>query len=52
MWRLRLLALFFLLALTANATAATKAIRFGKLWDGHQVIANAVVIVENDKIKA
>ena len=32
------------LALCANAEAATKAIKFGKLWDGHTTIANAVVI--------
>jgi imidazolonepropionase-like amidohydrolase len=30
--------------------AATRAIKFGKLWDGHRTIANAVVMVENDKI--
>jgi imidazolonepropionase-like amidohydrolase len=39
-----------LLALAVEAGAATKAIKFGKLWDGHQVIKKAVVIVENDKI--
>jgi len=41
---------FSLLAFSINASAATKAIKFGKLWDGHKVIPNAVVIVENDKI--
>jgi len=40
------------LALSSNATAAVKAVKFGKLWDGHQVITNAVVIVENDKIQS
>ncbi len=40
------------LALCLNATAATKAIKFGKLWDGHRVIANAVVIVDDDKIRS
>ena len=40
------------LAVCLNATAATKAIKFGKLWDGHRVIANAVVIVEDDKIRS
>jgi imidazolonepropionase-like amidohydrolase len=35
-----------------NAAAATKAIKFGKLWDGHRVIANAVVIVDDDKIRS
>jgi imidazolonepropionase-like amidohydrolase len=38
--------------LCVNATAATKAIKFGKLWDGHQVISNAVVIVDDDKIRS
>ncbi len=50
MLRIGLLMLVSLLALSANAMAATKAIKFGKLWDGHKVIINAVVIVENDKI--
>src|SRR5450432_2155767 len=40
-----------LLYIALPAAAATKAIRFGKLWDGHSVIANAVVIVEDDKIR-
>jgi imidazolonepropionase-like amidohydrolase len=40
------------LAVGLNAAAATKAIRFGKLWDGHRVIANAVVIVDDDKIRS
>lgn len=35
-----------------HANAATKAIKFGKLWDGHQVINKAVVIVEDDKIRS
>ena len=39
-----------LLAFCVDAAAATKAIKFGKLWDGHKVINNAVVIVDNDKI--
>jgi len=50
MFRLRLALLSTLLALGANAEAATKAIRFGKLWDGHNTIPNAVVVIENDKI--
>ena len=41
-----------LLAVCLNAAAATKAIKFGKLWDGHRVIANAVVIVDDDKIRS
>jgi hypothetical protein len=40
MFRLRLALLATLLALGANAEAATKAIRFGKLWDGHNTIHN------------
>ncbi len=40
------------LAACLDAAAATKAIKFGKLWDGHQVIANAVVIVDDDKIRS
>jgi hypothetical protein len=38
------------MAISINASAATKAIKFGKLWDGHKVIPNAVVIVDGDKI--
>ena len=52
MFRLRLALLAILLALGANAGAATKAIRFGKLWDGHNTIANAVVVIENGKIQS
>ena len=44
--------LAFSLAVALNATAATKAVKFGKLWDGHGTIVNAVVIVENDKIQS
>ncbi len=44
--------LTLLLAVCLNAAAATKAIKFGKLWDGHRVIANAVVIVDDDKIRS
>jgi imidazolonepropionase-like amidohydrolase len=40
------------LAVCFNGAAATKAIKFGKLWDGHRVIANAVVIVDGDKIRS
>src|SRR3954468_22014339 len=45
-------ALILAIALSLNAAAATKAIKFGKLWDGHQVITKAVVIVEDDKIQS
>ena len=34
-----------------NVNAATKAIRLGRLWDGHRVIVNATVIVENDRVQ-
>lgn len=50
MIRTRRLAVALTLTLSMHATAATKAIKFGKLWDGRQVIYNAVVIVEDDKI--
>lgn len=46
----RLSALSLLLVAALPASAALKAIRFGKLWDGHQTIANAVIIVDGDKI--
>ena len=50
MFRTRLCLLFVALTISVNAFAATKAIKFGKLWDGHKVISNAVVIVDDDKI--
>src|SRR5215471_3901787 len=49
--RSSILALAFSLVAALDATAATKAVKFGKLWDGHGTIANAVVIIENDKIQ-
>ncbi len=45
-------ATLLLLAFSLPASTAVKAIKFGKLWDGHSVIANAVVIVENDKVQS
>ncbi|HEX2457104.1 MAG TPA: amidohydrolase family protein [Vicinamibacterales bacterium] len=39
-----------LLLLALPATAQTKAIRFGQLWDGTRVIADAVVVIEGDRI--
>ena len=50
MIRRTILILVMVFAMAAGAGAATKAIKFGKLWDGHKVIPNAVVVVENDKI--
>ena len=29
-----------------------KAIKFGKLWDGHRVITKAVLIIQNDKVQS
>src|SRR5215475_2712187 len=52
MLRLALIVLLCLSSFCAGASAATKAIKFGKLWDGHRVVANAVVIVDNDKIQS
>jgi imidazolonepropionase-like amidohydrolase len=43
-------ALVVLLVAAIEATAATKAIRFGKLWDGHRIIPNAVVLIDGDKV--
>src|SRR5687768_1448980 len=50
MLRIRVLLLSVMMAAAINAAAATKAIKFGKVWDGEKVINNAVVVVENDKI--
>src|SRR5438477_9175890 len=52
MLRLGTLVLALCVAVSVNAEAATKAIKFGKLWDGHGTIANAVVIVEGEKIQS
>src|SRR6267154_1583167 len=52
MQRLGTFVLALCLAFSANAEAAIKAIKFGKLWDGHTSITNAVVIVDNDKIQS
>ena len=50
--RFYILVLAFSLVAALNATAATKAVKFGKLWDGHGIIANSVVVVEHDKIQS
>jgi imidazolonepropionase-like amidohydrolase len=54
MFRIGIFTHIILLSLAAslNAAAATKAITFGRLWDGHRVITNALVIVENDRIQS
>ena len=41
-----------LLSCCLHAATTSKAIKFGKLWDGHQVIAHAVVMVDGDQIKS
>ncbi len=46
-----ILTCIFVSLLVAPAAAATKVIRFGKLWDGNRVITNAVVVVEDDRIQ-
>jgi imidazolonepropionase-like amidohydrolase len=46
-----LLAAVLLLSSTA-AEAAVTAVKFGKLWDGHRTIPNAVVVIDNDKIQS
>ena len=50
--RRAIVSLLFVCVLITPAAAATKVIRFGKLWDGSRVIANAVVVVEDDRITA
>jgi imidazolonepropionase-like amidohydrolase len=52
MFRFTRFLLTLALAAALNATAATTAIKFGKLWDGHHMIENAVVIVGGDKISS
>src|SRR5215510_2236613 len=52
MTRRMLLTLFVTLCFAASASAQTKAIRFGKLWDGSKTITDAVVVVDGDRITA
>jgi imidazolonepropionase-like amidohydrolase len=41
------------LTFSLHAAGATmKAVKFGKLWDGHQVIQKAVVVIDDDKIQS
>jgi imidazolonepropionase-like amidohydrolase len=50
--RNKVLAVLLLLATSSTAPAATKLIKFGKLIDGTGgVIANAVVVVEDDRVQ-
>jgi imidazolonepropionase-like amidohydrolase len=39
-----------LVALAPPVSAQTKAIRFGRLWDGDKVVSDAVVVIEGDRI--
>lgn len=48
----RLIALVISLSLASSVQAQTKAIRFGKLWDGSKVTTDAVVVVTGDRITA
>jgi imidazolonepropionase-like amidohydrolase len=49
----RVLAVLFSVATCSTAFAATKAIKFGKLFDGNGgVFTNAVVIVEDDRVRS
>lgn len=43
-------ALVLVLALGSIASAQTRAVRFGKLWDGSRTITDAVVVVNGDRI--
>lgn len=55
MWRPSISAALVLACLLGVATAAAAqvtAIRFGTLWDGTQVLKDAVVVVEGDRIRA
>jgi imidazolonepropionase-like amidohydrolase len=46
------LGLILLLAIASSASAQTRAVRFGRLWDGSKVITDAVVTVNGDRIIA
>jgi len=50
-WQFKV-AVLLSLSVVSAAEAQTRAIRFGKLWDGDKVIANAVVVVKGDRITA
>ncbi len=44
------LGLFLALANSLPADAQTRAVRFGRLWDGAKIVTDAVVTVEGDRI--
>src|SRR5262245_37626803 len=46
----RLIALVITLVFAVPVQAQTRAIRFGKLWDGSKVITDAVVVVDGERI--
>jgi len=50
--RAALIAFGIAAAISSAADAATKAVKFGKLWDGRRTIANAVVVIDDDKIRS
>ena len=52
MIRRTFLALFVTVLAASAAQAQTRAIRFGKLWDGSRTIDDAVVVVDGDRITA
>jgi imidazolonepropionase-like amidohydrolase len=43
-------AAFLLFTIVVPCAAQTRALRFGKLWDGERTIADAVVVVDGDRI--
>jgi imidazolonepropionase-like amidohydrolase len=52
MMRRTIVALFITVVTAAAASAQTRAVRFGKLWDGSKTITDAVVVVDGDRITA
>jgi imidazolonepropionase-like amidohydrolase len=44
------LGLVLLFAASSHPAIAATAIKFGKLWDGHRVVSDAVVVVQNGQI--
>jgi imidazolonepropionase-like amidohydrolase len=52
MFRRNTLLLVLTFAPFLHGAESVKAIKFGKLWDGHHVVNNAVVVVEDGKIRS